>query len=92
MKTYKNISGLEQLDLAPGKSGQRELTPDEEQRMVARGAIEVVGSSTSKPEDAELPPATPPGVGDPPERIEAERKAAEDAERKGASSGASKKQ
>jgi hypothetical protein len=43
VKTYKNITNVDQLDIPPGETGQRDLLPDEEARMVDRGAIEVVG-------------------------------------------------
>ena len=42
MKTYKNISNVEQLGLAPNEEGERELNYDEELRMIERGALEVI--------------------------------------------------
>jgi hypothetical protein len=47
VKTYKNISTLEQLGIEPGQTGQAEITKDQEDRMVSRGAIEVVPTSGS---------------------------------------------
>lgn len=41
MKTYKNISNVEQLGLAPNEEGERQLNHDEELRMIDRRAIEV---------------------------------------------------
>lgn len=41
----RNISTVDQLGLAPGEVGTRDLTEEEEQRYVARGAIEVASAS-----------------------------------------------
>jgi hypothetical protein len=71
MKTYKNISDVEQLDIAPGETGEREIPETQETRMVERGAIEVVGAPAESPADQETPEKTP-------EEIEAEKKAAEE--------------
>lgn len=71
MKTYKNITDVEQLDIEPGQTGDREISSEEEGRMVARGAIEVVGEPAEETATAE-PEKTA-------EEIEAEEKAAEEA-------------
>lgn len=76
MKTYKNISGVEQLDIPPGETGERELPQDQENRMVARGAIEVVSEAAT--DDAAASTSDPEKT---PEEIEAERLAAEEAEK-----------
>ena len=69
MKTYKNITNVEQLDIPPGETGERDIPPDQEERMVERGAIEVV-SEAAKPE---------PEAQKTPEEIEAEENAAKEA-------------
>jgi hypothetical protein len=64
VKKYKNISTLEQLGIEPGETGEREMHKDQEDRMVARGAIEVVTTSGSS--SASTSPSAPesgkPGV------------------------------
>lgn len=57
MKTYKNISSVEQLGIEPGQAGEASIPEDQEARMVARGAIEVVETEQKEPEAAE--PETP---------------------------------
>ena len=73
-KTYKNISGFTQFGIEPGDTGECDLTQAEEDRAVARGALEVVGDSEPPEESQEIqePQKTP-------EEIAAEQKAAEDA-------------
>ena len=44
-KTYENVSPVEQLGIAPGETGEADISEDQEQRMVERGAIKVVGGS-----------------------------------------------
>lgn len=78
-KTYKNISGLTQLGIEPGQTGEAELTPDEEHRMINRGAIEVVGEAT---ESTDAPDTNAPETSEPEktqEETEAEQKAADEA-------------
>lgn len=65
-KTYKNISNVEQLGIEPGQTGKADIPEDQEQRMVAREAIEVVSNG-----DAPAPEKTP-------EEVEAEEKAAKE--------------
>ena len=80
-KTYKNISGFTQFGIGPGETGEAELTQDEEDRAVDRGAIEVVDGSTSPEESAESA-ETAEETEKTPEEIEAEEQAAkEQAER-----------
>lgn len=45
-KTYKNIGQRTELGIAPGKTVTRTLDPATEQRLIDRGAIEVVGGGT----------------------------------------------
>lgn len=63
-KTYKNIGGRNELGIAPGETVTRELNAETEARLVARGAIEVVGGDTpaevETPESPEAPEGTPP--------------------------------
>lgn len=47
-KTYKNISQHDQLGIEPGQTGKREIPQDQEDRMVERGAIEVVSGETAE--------------------------------------------
>lgn len=65
MTTYKNISSVTQLDIEPGQTGERDIPKDQEDRMVERGAIEVVGSgSASTTDEVDQPPeAEQPGGG-----------------------------
>lgn len=51
MKTYRNISTLNQLGLEPGEVGERELTSDEEERLLTRGAVEIVSGEPAEPDD-----------------------------------------
>lgn len=51
MTTYKNVSPVEQLGLQPGETGEVDISKDQEQRMVERGAIEVVGAHTHTPKE-----------------------------------------
>jgi hypothetical protein len=65
VKTYKNISRVDQLDIEPGQTGERDIPKDQEDRMVARGSIEVVGKpsgggTTTAPEKTE---SAQPGAG-----------------------------
>jgi hypothetical protein len=59
VKTYKNISDLEQLGIEPGQTGEADIHPDQEARMIARGAIEVVTKT------GPTAPASPQGSGKP---------------------------
>src|SRR3982751_3318541 len=89
-KNYKNISGVEQLEIPPGETGEREIPQDQEDRMVTRGAIEVVSGETAEPEapaetgttseEGAQPTAQEVQEQKTPEQVEAEKKAAEEAE------------
>lgn len=62
VKRYKNISTVEQLDIAPGQTGEADIPEAQEFRMVARGAIEVV-EPAPEPEEVvveEVVPDKPP--------------------------------
>lgn len=75
MKTYKNISPVEQLGIQPGETGEADIPLDQEQRMVARDSIEVVGDAApaTDPEETEVPPV---------EQTEAEKAAEKEAAEK----------
>jgi hypothetical protein len=60
MKTYKNISTVEQLGIDPGQTGQIDIPKDQEDRMVDRGAIEVVTTSTTSEGGSSGTTKTPP--------------------------------
>jgi hypothetical protein len=80
VKTYKNISQLDQLDIEPGQTGEREISQEQEDRMVARGDIEVVGESKTEAETPEVPVEETEEKT--PEQIEAEQAAAAEAAKK----------
>lgn len=52
-KTYKNVGSRTELGIAPGETVTRYLHPDTEARLVARGAIEVVGGNAAQEQPAE---------------------------------------
>jgi hypothetical protein len=66
MKTYKNIGKVENLGIAPGETGDRDISEAQEKRMIDRKAIEVVtsggGTPAEKPEEKETPTGTPGGT------------------------------
>ena len=47
-KRYKNISTVTQLDILPGETAERTISEDKEERMVSRGAIEVVSTESEE--------------------------------------------
>ncbi len=82
MKTYKNISPLEQLGIEPGKTGEADIPKEQEIRMIARGSIELVGEAPEEPTTDEPGGDQPPAeVEKTPEQIQAEEKATADAQK-----------
>lgn len=50
-KEYKNISSVEQLGIEPGQTGKADIPEDQEHRMVAREAVEVVTTKSNTPQE-----------------------------------------
>lgn len=72
-RTIKNISQRAQLGVEPGQEGQVEISQDEEDRMVDRGAIEVIGDADETAGQVEKEKS--------PEQVELEKQAAEQAQK-----------
>lgn len=79
---FKNLSQFEQFGVAPGESGEANLTQDEADRKVASGAIELQDGDTPAPAPEETGEVVDPAAAEgnkTPEEIEAETKAAAEA-------------